>query len=482
MFPGPVGGTLSNVTNTGTVAIPDNEVLGLAGTLTNNGVVRLDATGSASDLLLRSNVTIAGASPILLGNNFNNRIGGDLTAGYTLTVAPGATIQGGGRFSGNNDNFNPRSIKLVNQGLIESNASGMTLFVGPSASSGVTNTSILRASNGSTLSFTNSGPGTVTNTGGVIEALNTSTVRVGGSVTIEGGTITSSGTGAIRGSTAGGGGGTLSNVTNTGTVAIASDEVLGLAGTLTNNGLVRLDSTGGASDLLLRSNATIAGSGSILMGNSFNNRIGGDGTPGYTLTVAPGATIQGGGRFSGNNDNFNPRSMKLINQGLIESTTGMTLFVGSSASSDVTNSGIFRASNGATLAFQGAGTGILNNSGGVMEALAGGQVSLSSVTLTNYNSPTQTLTGGAYLANGGTLSLNIGAVAINAATVVLSGATPIFTPINSIGQNDGTFVITNGRTFGATPYQTLRRRFAKRRHADCGAEQQFLHRHWRLRA
>ena len=90
------------------------------------------------------------------------------------------------------------------------------------------------------------------NTGGVIEALDTSTVRVGGSVTIEGGTITSSGTGAIRGNTAGGGGGTLSNITNTGTVAIASDEVLGLAGTLTNNGLVRLDSTGGASDLLLR--------------------------------------------------------------------------------------------------------------------------------------------------------------------------------------------------------------------------------------
>ena len=113
------------------------------------------------------------------------------------------------------------------------------------------------------------------------------------------------------------------------------------------------------------------------MGNSFNNRIGGDGTPGYTLTVAPGATIQGGGRFSGNNDNFNPETLKLVNQGLIESTTGMTLFVGSSAASDVVNSGgTFRACNGVTLAFQGSGTGILTNNGGVMEALAGGQVSL----------------------------------------------------------------------------------------------------------
>ena len=318
----------------------------------------------------------------------------------------------------------------------------------------MTNTSILRASSGSTLSFTNSGPGTIINSGGVIEALDTSTVRVGNQVTVEGGTITSSGTGVIRGGGPGAGGGTLSNVTNTGTVAIAPDEIVGLTGTFTNNGLVRLDSTGGAAQLFLRGNTTIAGTGSVLMGNNFNNQIGGESTPGYTLTVAPGATIRGGGRFSGNNDNFNPKSIKLVNQGLIESTTGMTLFVGSSATSDVVNSGIFRAGTGVNLAFQGSGTGILNNTGGVLEALSGGQVLFTSVTLTNYNSPTQTLTGGAYLANNGTLSLNIGAVAVNAATVVLSGPSSVFTPINSIRQNDGTFVITNGRTFGATPPQT----------------------------
>ena len=252
------------------MAIANSEILGLAGTFTNNGLVQLDSTGSGTSLLLRSDVTIAGTGPITMGNNFNNRIGGDGTLGYQLTVAPGATIQGGGHFGGNNNNFNPKIIKIVNQGLIESTF-GMTIFVNSSANSDVTNTSILRASNGSTLSFTNSGPGTVTNTGGVIEALDTSTVRVGNQVTVEGGTITSSGTGVIRGDTPGGGGGTLSNVTNTGTVAIAPGETVGLAGTLTNNGLVRLDSTGGASNLLLRSNVTIAGTGSILMGNNFNN-------------------------------------------------------------------------------------------------------------------------------------------------------------------------------------------------------------------
>ena len=446
------GGTLSNVTNTGTVAIPNNEILGLAGTLTNNALIRLDGAGSGPTLRIANNTTLTGSGVITLSDNSSNNIEG-VNTGNVLTIAASAKIQGSGT-------INPgpaggsRMANIINQGTIEANnvANGLSIRMENFNNTALTNSGTLRATNGAT--FTLTGTSTVHNSGGIIEALNGSNVRVDGGITVEGGTVTSSGTGAIRGSAGGGGGGTLFNVTNTGTVAIAPGEVVGLAGTLTNNGLVRLDSTGSASNLLLRSNVTIAGTGQITMGNNFNNAIAGDGTLGYVLTIAPGATIQGGGHFGTSNNNFNPRTVQIVNQGLIESTSGMTIYVSSSANSDVTNSGTFRASPGATLAFQGAVTGAVTNNGGVLEALAGGQVSLSSVTLTNYNSPTQTLTGGAYLANAGTLSLNIGAVAINAATVVLSGATSIFTPINSIRQNDGTFVITNGRTFGATPPQT----------------------------
>ena len=209
-----------------------------------------------------------------------------------------------------------------------------------SVNANLTNTGVLRASSGGTLRLRPFGPGMVFNSGGVIEALNGSTVRVINGITVEGGTVTSSGTGAIRGDVVGGSGGTLSNVTNTGTVAIANGESLRLAGTFTNNGLVQTGFNRQCRTAAAAGQYDCSRTGSILMGNNSNNQIGGDGTPGHTLTVGPGAIIQGGGRFSGNNDNFNPRSIKLVNQGLIESTFGMTLFVGPTASSGVTNTSV----------------------------------------------------------------------------------------------------------------------------------------------
>ena len=229
---------------------------------------------------------------------------------------------------------------------------------------------------------------------------------------------------------------------------IADGEVLTLAGTIANNGIFQMGSAGGGRTLRLTDNTTMGGNGTYLLSTTGSNSIWGL-TYGANVTIGPGATLEGSGSI---NPGFqNQGHINLINQGLINATGGLTIRPANDANANVANSGTLRASAGATLSINGWVPSFINNTGGLIEARAGGQVSLSNMTLTNYSSPTQTLSNSAYLANNGTLSLNIGAVAINAATVVLSGSSSIFTPINSIRQNDGTFAITNGRTFTATP-------------------------------
>ena len=76
---------------------------------------------------------------------------------------------------------------------------------------------------------------------------------------MEGGTITSSGSGAVRGAVAGSGGGRLSNVTNDGTIALANGEFLSLGGTITNNSLIRLDATSSGTTLRLANGTTLTG-------------------------------------------------------------------------------------------------------------------------------------------------------------------------------------------------------------------------------
>ena len=109
--------------------------------------------------------------------------------------------------------------------------------------------------------------------------------------------------------------------------------------------------------------------------------------------------------------------------------------------------GVIQADNsGQTLQLNTMGT-LTNN--GLFAARNGATLLRSGGTFTNFSG--STLTGGAYLTADSTLNLNIDPIIFNDATVVLSGPSSVFTAIDSIGQNDGTFVITNGRTFAAAP-------------------------------
>jgi hypothetical protein len=174
-------------------------------------------------------------------------------------------------------------------------------------------------------------------------------VRLQHTATITGGTLSTSGNGTIRGD-ASPGGGTYKDVTNLGAMVIGTDETMGLAGTITNNGVVRLDATatGGGGLLLRGSPVLLAGSGVYAL-NGGAGLAGGDGV-GQTAIVSPGATIRGKGTIGTNNSNFLYKALNVVNQGLIDATGPLTLFTSTIENSEITNNGgTIRASNGAQL-------------------------------------------------------------------------------------------------------------------------------------
>ena len=441
-YPNGSGGTFKDVLNTGTMVIGQNENFGLAGTFTNNALVLVEGPAN-----LNTGLFIRGANTLLAGSglialNGSGIAGGDYP-GQTLTIGGGQTIRGSGQIGTNNSNFSYKILNVVNQGLIDATGP-LTMITNTSENSEITNNGgTLRASNGGQLNLSASGVGRVLNSGGRVEALAESVVRVNNLVTLEGGTVTTSGSGTIRGGVSGAGG-TLKNVTNNGSVAIGVTETLGLAGTFINNGSVSIDGSAQQNNTVLRvrDDVTLSGSGLVTMsGGYFGAVIATESFTGKILTVGSGVTIRGDGRVE----------LKLVNQGTIEATNymffGLNTFL---QTGSFNNGGILRAGSGSSIEVNGntGGVGpVTFSNGGVIEARSGSTIQFTGATMpTNYNAATQTLTGGTYFANGGTLNLNIGSVVTNAATVILSGTTAQFSPINSMTQNNGMFVLNNGAT------------------------------------
>jgi hypothetical protein len=452
----PGGGTFKDLTNIGTMVIGQEETMGVAGTFTNNGLVRIDATTTAgSGLLLRGSPVVLTGSGLIAMDGGAGIAGGD-GPGQTAIIGSALTIRGKGIIGTNNSNFLYKGLNLVNQGLIDATGP-LTMFTNTSQSTEITNNGgTLRASNGGQLNFNGDfTPGRVLNSGGTVEALDGSIVRVNNLVTIEGGTVTSSGTGTIRGGAPNTNlSGTLKNVTNNGSVAVPPGELLGVAGAFINNGSVRIEASSNQdAALVVREDVTLAGSGSFTMIGGFRAIFAGADAAGRTVTVTPGFTIRGDGRIGDNSSIFQHKTLRLVNQGTIDAPGYMWIGVNSSQNANFSNNGgLLRLGSGGYMEVNGPGT-VTNSNGGTIEVRSGGNVQfVGGATLANYDSATQTLTGGTYFANSGTLNLNIGQVKTNAATVILSGASAQFTPINSMTQNDGIFVLTNGatRTFSGT--------------------------------
>ncbi len=89
--------TLGNFTNTGTIDLANASVTTLVGTITNSGTMRLNSTGSTTQLLINGAVTLQGGGTLSLSDQpyLNSQIVA-ATGTDTLTNAAGHTIQGAG--------------------------------------------------------------------------------------------------------------------------------------------------------------------------------------------------------------------------------------------------------------------------------------------------------------------------------------------------------------------------------------------------
>ncbi|HWN93747.1 MAG TPA: hypothetical protein VNT99_01830 [Methylomirabilota bacterium] len=368
----------------------------------NAGLITLNSTGNFLGMLRAggdSNVVAGGE--IFMSDHFSNSVTAG-SHGKILTIAAGGRIRGAGNVNAYHGDDVRTYFQIVNHGLIEAlqPVNPLRIFLTDDAAftNSMVNDGTLRASGQGVLIFANfNNFANVLNEGGTIEAIDNGTVRVQHRSTIMGGTLTTSGSGTIRGGTDFTGG-TLNNVTNSGTVAIGPNEIVHLTGTFTNNSLVRFEGTASAAaSLLLQDDVTLAGNGLFAMDGQ-SAGIAGTDVVGRTMTVAPGVTIRGDGIIGAFNSNFTYKILNLVNQGTIEATNGLTIYVSNSQNSNLSNNGgILRAGSGSLLHFESPTGGgmVTNNNGGLLEALSNSTIKfLSGATLINNEGATIELDGG----------------------------------------------------------------------------------------
>jgi mannose-6-phosphate isomerase-like protein (cupin superfamily)/predicted secreted protein len=396
------GGLLANLTNAGTFRIDNNTFLTLAGTINNTGSLTVNSTGSFTDLVVNSPVTLTGGGVLNLMNAARARGTGTLTIGDQL-------VQGE---TNNSGSFGNNELSIVNSagGLIDANVAGLQLVLDPGASNGLQNFGTMRASNGGILTLNGNGGGGFTNSGH-IAALDGSEVRLTNGAAVFGGAFNTSGSGTVR--TAGSA--LLVDVTSNGTFIGNNASTTTFLNTFTNNGSFTLASGGSFTDLAVNGDGVFAGSGTLTLQNAA--RIRGSGRFILASGVLQGETSNSGS--VGNNDiGLVIEAGALVNANV----NGLVLNLDPNATSGLTSAGILRASNGGILHLNGSGGGAFSNSG-TIEAVNGGQLQFTgSVTST-------------------------GLVDVGSSTLAISTASGSFT------QNSGTFRLAGGTVTSANVLQ-----------------------------
>ncbi len=342
------GGTLNGVTYDGVLNLVANNVANVTATngLVLNGVIDIGApdsstVGSVTFSSTQSLSTTSTASVVLGGSTFDSLA---VTAGTTLTVAAGVTIDGQ---SGTIGTGRPAYIQttiggnILNNGVIAADGAGRPTGASPGTfiivAASFTNNASLQVSNNETLNVGTTGTtwsnaaGTITVASGILDlggtfgasdvgtfSRNGGTVNLVGTLnnnsnpglvldatrgawnlaggTINGGIVTTNGSNDLVGTNTGGGG-TLNGVTFNGLLDLMTNNVANV--TVTNglvlNGVIDV----GAPNSSFADSVTFSGTqslsttstASIVLGISTLNSVAV--TPGSTLTVAAGVTIDG---------------------------------------------------------------------------------------------------------------------------------------------------------------------------------------------
>ena len=414
-----------NLTNAGAFRISNGTDATFFGTINNTGSINVNGTGNFTDFIVSGNLTLQGGGVVTLMGAGQIRGGGTLFIGG----ANGETQTIQGETSISSASLGAGAIGIVNRsgGVIDANVAGLSLVVDPSASGGLMNLGLMRASNGGILRLTGrSGGGIFDNNGGTISALNGSQVQLSAGAVVNSGTLATSGSGTIRNlDTA-----VLSNTTVAGNFIGDNGSTTTISNAaLTNSGTVTINSTGSFTDLVLNGSTTLTGGGLLNLSNAA--RVRGSGT-----FENVDNTIQG---ETNNTGSLGANEIGIVNQsaGLIDANiNGLVLDVDPNASG-VFNHGLIRASNGGILRLNGNGGGNGFFGDGTIAALDGSTVQLtngaliSSLTLStsgtgvfrnlNTASLSSVLLAGNFIANNGSTTtiagsiLNTGSLTINSA-------------------------------------------------------------------
>jgi hypothetical protein len=169
---------------------------------------------------------------------------------------------------------------------------------------------------------------------------------------------------------------TLNLNTTIGTLSIGANDALSFAdtfdltvagGSVVNNGVISLNATSASNTdfNFIAAVTTLSGSGTLSLGAASQNRVTNSFVTNELINSAT-HTIAGGGQLG-----FN--GMKLTNHGTVDANLAAATMVVDPSSSNASNTGTMRASNGGVLRLQG---GVYTNTGGFIRALNGSAVEL----------------------------------------------------------------------------------------------------------
>jgi hypothetical protein len=376
LAPPGTGAGLTNLTNAATFNVPAGATLNWTGTINNTGVFNL-----AGGISTNGTVTLQGTGTVLMKNGVFDGLSTNPLINQQL-------IHGGGKFY---------QVPLTNKATIQADNPSETLFLDGGAT---TNTAILEATGGGTLQLDT----VVNNSGGTIEALAGSTVILtnGFNGSVNGGTLTTSGTGIIE-SQNGVLDGTVNIPNNAGKLSVNNFDLF-IQGTINNTGTITLVAN---SCVILNKPSTLEGKGKLMMAST--TCIFGAGIP---------FTNQSNITGSGSIGDSNPMPITNDITGVIFANQSKTLLIVPDASG-FTNNGTLMVNKGSTLTVQG-----------LFNSLSGGS-----------------LTGKSYVVSG---TLNFpGPVTANASSITLTGPTAeIF---NTAGGNNALAMLAaNGSTGSLT--------------------------------
>jgi hypothetical protein len=371
----------ASINNAGSIALANGSTLILdSDTVFDHGTIALKGSATATSLEIANSVTLEGAGQVTLANNTFNSI---ISNGSPASLANiNDTIAGAGTIG-------DASLTFDNGGTINANGTaGLTLAAGAFVNTGTIKTT----GTGGLLVST-----AIDNSGGTIAAAGTGAITVesdinqglvetqiaGANVVLKNGSLTDGTVSTVAGSTI-----TVLALTsdtiegivnNLGTIAVADNSSLTVAGQFNNTGAIQLNSTNDATALEIHISATLSGGGKLTLTNNTNNSIVSDGNPANLTNV--NNTISGAGTIGDAN-------LTLVNDGTISATgtgankliidTGPQTIVNNGKISDAASAGLTiesNVTNTGSITASGAGALLIDDAtvtGGIISALAAG--------------------------------------------------------------------------------------------------------------